>query len=382
MDLNKENFKKILLLIAFTILIFLGLSRFSTTLDILGTIVSYIFPFILGACLAFFINIPLNAIERTLLKLFPKCKKSSTGTPMRLRPLSILLSLLFFIGVILSVILIVVPQISTTILSLRDAFPNFIQRCQEVSSLIAQQLPDLTEQFATLGFNWESLLNTVTSALQTFGGILIGSSISLATSIFSGMVNFFLGLVFAFYILANKETLSIQFNYLITAFLPKKNVSSIQYVLSLTNRIFTNFFTGQCTEAFILGCMFFVGMTILRFPYAMMISVLIGFTALIPILGSFIGCFIGAFLILVINPIQSLWFIVFFLVMQQIEGNLIYPKVVGTSVGLPPMWVLVAVSIGGSMMGVIGMLIFIPLTSVFYALLRDSVRLRLNHSTK
>ena len=206
---------------------------------------------------------------------------------------------------------------------------------------------------------------------------MLDSTFAAAKSIVSGIASFFIAFVFACYILLQKKKLSVQVRKVMYAFLKKKTVEQTLAVCSLTYKTFSSFLTGQCTEAVILGCMFFVSMILLRFPYALLIGVLITVTALIPIFGAFIGCVVGAFLILMVNPMQALGFIILFLVLQQIEGNLIYPHVVGGSVGLPSIWVLVAVTLGSSLMGIVGMLIFIPIVSVLYTLFRGWVYERL-----
>lgn len=206
---------------------------------------------------------------------------------------------------------------------------------------------------------------------------MLSSTISVATGIVSGVGTFFIGLVFACYILLQQEFLKRQMKKLIFAYLKEKHANRFLQICALTYRTFSNFLTGQCLEAVILGMMFFVSMTILRFPFAVLVGVLIAFTALIPIFGAFIGCVVGAFLILTISPSQAAAFIVLFIVLQQIEGNLIYPKVVGGSIGLPAIWVLVAVTLGGSLFGIVGMLVFIPIVSVVYTLLKEDVNKRL-----
>lgn len=189
-------------------------------------------------------------------------------------------------------------------------------------------------------------------------------------------MNLLIGFIFAIYILGQKEILCNQGKRIVSAFFPEHMERFILKIFTLANKNFSNFISGQCTEAVILGCLFVIAMTIFRMPYAILVGVLIAFTALIPIMGAFIGCFVGAFLILVNDPIQAVWFIVMFLIIQQLEGNLIYPKVVGNKVGLPSIWVLMAVSVGGSLFGVAGMLFFIPFVSTIYMLLRDAVNER------
>ena len=205
---------------------------------------------------------------------------------------------------------------------------------------------------------------------------MLTSTVSVASGIISGIVNAVISLIFALYILSQKEKLENQGRRIILAFLPEKAAGKLQEVFALLYKNFSCFITGQCTEAVILGLMFVIAMSIFRMPYALMVGVLIAFTALIPIVGAFIGCSVGAFLILIDNPLQALWFVILFLTLQQIEGNLIYPKVVGSSVGLPSRWVLMAVSLGGSLFGIAGMLVFIPITSTGYTLFRESVNSR------
>ena len=211
---------------------------------------------------------------------------------------------------------------------------------------------------------------------------MLDTTFSAAISIVNGMSTFLIGFIFSIYILLQKENLIRQIKKLLAAFLPERTVEGIVRIAALTSRTFSNFFTGQCMEAVILGSMFFIVLVVLRLPYALLIGVLIAFTALIPVFGAFIGWFIGAFLMLMVNPLQALIFTVIFLILQQIEGNLIYPHVVGNSVGLPSIWVLAAVTLGGSMMGILGMLIFIPLCSVAYTLLKEKVNRNLERQAK
>ena len=220
--------------------------------------------------------------------------------------------------------------------------------------------------------------NKITSFIQNGATNVISSTFNAAASVVNGTINFFLGLIFAFYLLSQKEKLMVQTKRFLYAFFPEKKMDSILRVGSLANKTFSNFISGQCTEAVILGVLCFIGMSVFRFPYALMISVLVGFMSLIPIFGAFIGVAIGAFLILMVSPLKALWFVVFFIVLQQVEGNLIYPRVVGNSIGLPAIWVLVAVIVGGSAMGILGMILFIPLCSVLYALLREAVPKKLS----
>ena len=207
-------------------------------------------------------------------------------------------------------------------------------------------------------------------------GSVVTSTVIVASTIIGGVVNLFVSLIFAFYVLAQKERLGNQAKRIIRAYFSSRVYERTLEIVSIADKNFTNFITGQCMEAVILGSMFVVAMAVFRFPYALLVGVLIAFTALIPIVGAFIGCFVGTFLIMVDDPVKALWFLLLFIVLQQIEGNLIYPHVVGNSVGLPSIWVLAAVTVGGSLMGVSGMLIFIPIVSTIYSLLREDVNMK------
>ena len=226
-------------------------------------------------------------------------------------------------------------------------------------------------------FDWDGIIQTAFGFLKNGAGNVLNSTVTVAKTLINSVMNFCVAFVFACYILLQKEKLATQIRKILYAFFSKKVVEKVLEIASLSYRTFANFVTGQCCEAVILGTMFFISMSILRFPYALLVGVLIAFTALIPIFGAFIGCFLGTLLILVADPMKAIAFVILFLVLQQVEGNLIYPHVVGGSVGLPSIWVLVAVTVGGSLMGIVGMLVFIPISSVVYALFREMVYKRL-----
>ncbi len=222
-----------------------------------------------------------------------------------------------------------------------------------------------------------SMMKKLIGFITTGAGTVLSSTVTAAVSIASGLASFSIAFIFSVYLLLQKEALARQAKKLLYAYFPEIRVNTWIRVLRMTEQTFSKFLAGQCTEAVILGLMFFVSMAFLRLPYALLIGVLIAFTALIPVFGAFIGCAVGIFLTLTVDPLQAVWFTILFFVLQQLEGNLIYPHVVGNSVGLPSIWVLAAVSVGGSMFGIAGMLVFIPLCSVFYALLREDVNRRL-----
>ena len=376
MNLNRKNIGKIRGLILFTALMVLGLMKFDLLCSMVVFLVGILRPFIVGGMIAFVINIPMSFFERIF---FGKEKEKAKPNKILLkgsRGISLIMAYLAVVLVITLVIVTVIPQLAGTILVLTNKIPAFWDRMIGELEVIFAANPALIEllgNYEELEIDWKSLFNTVVSFLQNGVGSVLGSTFSVASSIISSTVNFFISLIFSIYILVQKEKLGNQFDRVLKAYTSHKVYKSTRRVLSLLHRNFSNFITGQCTEAVILGLMFVVSMTLLRFDYAVMIGVLIAFTALIPIVGAFIGCFVGAFLMLVDDPLKAFWFVVLFIVLQQVEGNLIYPHVVGNSVGLPSIWVLAAVTVGGSLMGVLGMLIFIPLLSTVYVLLREDV---------
>lgn len=369
-ELNKDNMKKVIGLIAFALLLYAGLNHISSVLRTIGIIIGLLSPFILGSCIAFILNVPMRFIEGKLLK-------NSKMKPNLKRIVSLILTLIFIIIIILIVFLLLVPELARTIRGLFISVPKAVEHFQVWLLSIDIPWPEIQNYIANWDMEWSQIIQKTFNFLQTglLGGIF--TTVGVVTSIVSGFVNFFIGFVFAIYILFQKENLARQLKKVCYAFMPVKYAERVIYVARLTERTFSNFLTGQCLEAVILGTMFFIAMSILKFPFALLVGVLISITALIPIVGAFIGCGIAMFLILTVNPIQVIWFFILFNVLQQFEGNVIYPRVVGNSVGLPAMWVLMAVSLGGSMMGIIGMLIYIPLFSVIYCLLKESVNQKL-----
>ena len=375
MEFNQETVKRIRGLIVFAALVVLCFWRYDIVLDGINFVIHVIYPFILGGAIAFVLNVPMNFFQRHLFN--PDRIKGHKYLKKMARPVSMLLALCSVIGVIALVMLVLIPQLGDTFVNLGRNIQAFIPRLQEWATSIFRDNPDIVSWINGLEFNWNKIMDTGLSFFTRGAGDVLNSTITAARSIVSGLTTFFIAFVFAIYILLQKEKLTRQCKRVMFAFMKKGKAEAALEVLSLTYKTFSSFLTGQCVEAVILGSMFVVAMTVFRLPYALLVGVVIAFTALIPIFGAFIGCVIGAFLILMVDPFQALTFVVLFLVLQQIEGNLIYPHVVGGSVGLPSIWVLAAVSIGGSLMGVVGMLIFIPIVSVVYALFREVVYLKL-----
>ena len=370
MEFSREKLKQIRHLMILAALLVLGIIYSRQVFGGIGFLFGIISPFLAGGAIAFVLNIPMRAFEE---KLFRRWRGKAK------RPLCLVLSILAVLLAFSVVVGTVAPQVASTASEIGRKIPGFMDGVAEELDKLAESYPELMRQIDKLDLeeiNWDSILSNVIDFLRNGAGDMLNSTVSVASGIISGVVNTVIAFIFAIYILAQKERLEDQGRRIVSAYLPAAAAGKLLEICSLLYRNFSSFITGQCLEAVILGVMFVIAMSIFGMPYALMVGVLIAFTALIPIVGAFIGCGVGAFLILIDNPLQALWFVILFLILQQVEGNLIYPRVVGSSVGLPAIWVLMAVSVGGSLFGISGMLFFIPLMSSAYALLRESVNSR------
>ena len=374
MDLNKKSMKKIRELIVFTAILVVALWKFDTVLEGAKNIWGILFPFVLGGAIAFVINVPMSFLEK---KIFGKTKDGNKVGKKLARPISLLLTIILAVGVIALVMFGVIPQLTRTMGSLMISIANFVPQMQNWIREFSHNNQDIMKLVNQVQFNQDQAIKWGISILGSGAGNMMNTTMSAVGSIVSGFATFFIAFSFACYILFQKEKLHVQIRKVFFAFIPKQKAEAFLKICSLTYQTFANFLTGQCVEAVILGSMFVVTLSILKMPYALLIGTLIAFTALIPIFGAFIGCAVGCFLIFMVSPKQAILFIIVFLILQQIEGNLIYPHVVGGSVGLPSIWVLAAVTIGGNLMGIVGMLVFIPMVSVFYTIFREVVYLRL-----
>ena len=375
MQLDKENIKKIRWLIAFAILLYLGVQNLHIVISTARVLLGFLFPFIIGFGIAFILNIPMKFIEH---HLFGKALKQEKKTAQKLaRPVSLVLSICFVICIIVIVMLVVVPELGATFVNIGKKIEENIPVFQKWIDNVFGNNPEVVKWAQSLDIEPGKIIDSVLSVLKNGVNNIVSSTVSITMGLLTTAMNVSIGFVFACYVLLQKEKLMQQVKKAMYAMFPEKPVRYLTHVWNLANRIFSSFITGQCIEAVILGSMFFVSMTILHFPYAMLVGVLISFTALIPLFGGIIGCWVAFFLILMISPVKAVLFLGLFLILQQIEGNLIYPHVVGGSVGLPSIWVLVAVTLGGSLMGIAGMLIFIPTVSVIYTLFREWVYARL-----
>lgn len=374
MELKSKNMQNAIFLISFAIILMFLLENISGVGIFFRRILSVISPFIIGATIAFIMNNPMMFIERTFFSEKSPLRKMKQGFK---RPLSYVITLILFVATILIVLLIIIPELVNTIQELMVKLPEYWKNVQVfvVKNLIDN--PQITDWVNSINIDWVSMEQSIISFFQRSALDWVGNTFSFATSIVGNIITFVVAFIFSIYVLLQKEGLTRQFKKVILAFTPARVAQRIFYIGNLSNSAFSNFISGQLLEALIIGGLFLIVMFIFKFPYALMISLTIAVTALIPIVGAFIGCVIGAFLILVESPIQAFWFVVMFLVIQQIEGNLIYPHVVGKASGLPSIWILVAVTVGGSLMGILGILLFIPVGSILYTLFKEAVNHRL-----
>lgn len=375
-ELNKKNIRNLFLIIAGGIVLYWLLHEKSQVTQVTDFIMGIISPFITGAAIAFVLNVPMRAFE----KLF---KKVPNATLRRL--LAVVVTVICLLLILAGVFWLLIPQLIDTIQTLIPRLTDFFVGIQASVVDFLNNNPDVMEwvnnnidlagivesfDFASLA---QKALDFVTNSITT----IFTQAFAAIGKVASGLVSAVVSIVFAVYCLFQKETLARQGRKLAYAFLPEKAADYIVRVLRLANSTFSNFLSGQCMEVCILGSLFAISMSIFRMPYVALVSVLIAVTAFIPIVGAFIGCSVGAFLIMVHDPMLAVWFVIMFLILQQFENNVIYPRVVGTSIGLSGMWVLVAVSIGGELFGVAGMFLMIPMSSVIYALLREHTANRL-----
>lgn len=375
MELSRETVKRIKGLIVFAALVVACLWKYDVVVSVLAFIFHVIFPFVLGGAIAFILNVPMNFIQRHLFA--PERVERHKIQKKIARPVSMLIVIFGVFGIVALVMFVLIPQLGDTFSNLGSSIQAFIPKVQEWAEKLFHDNKEIMTWVNSLKFDWNKIMDPGIDFFKNGAGSVLDSTITAAKSIVSGITTFFIAFVFAVYILLQKEKLGIQAKKVLFAFVRKGRAEAAMEVLSLTYNTFSNFLTGQCLEAIILGSMFVITMTLFKLPYALLVGIVIAFTALIPIFGAFIGCALGAFLIFMVDPFKALMFVILFLVLQQIEGNLIYPHVVGNSVGLPSIWVLAAVSIGGSLLGIVGMLIFIPIISVVYALFREIVYLKL-----
>lgn len=361
------DYKKTLKLIIIAIITYWILNHYQIVLSLLSKLLSVMMPFIIGCMIAFVLNVLMIRIEKLLSKVIvgPKLKTFK-------RVLSILGSIVLVVGVVAIIITLIIPELASAIKVIGLSLPEVVDNLQSWIDHHDTYLPQLEKLINQIDI--ESMGNELSKFAKTGFSGMLDSTIDALTVVVSGIVNFVLGFVFAIYILMSKESLKKQVKRLINAYLPSKVANNIFEVARLSRTTFSNFIIGQTVEAFILGALCTIGMVILGLPYAPMVGSLVGITAFIPIIGAFIGGAIGAFMIFTVDYMQAFIFIIFLIVLQQLEGDLIYPRVVGSTIGLPSIWVLFAVTVGGSLWGITGVLLGVPVVSVIYSLIKIQVR--------
>lgn len=363
--ITKDNKKEIIKIICFAVVLIFAFIHIKEIWNFLGFLIKLLMPFIIGIVIAFVLNILINLIEKKLLNKSKMSNKSK-------RTISLILSLAIIFTFIIILLLLIIPQLKNTVELFVDNMPMYEENVKElldkfnIDPNIVVEIEERVKNFGDVAIDF----------IKNNSDKILEITLGVATNVISVIVNFVIAVVFAIYLLAQKEKLLLQLNKVLRAYFPTSKVSKIRDIAKLSNRICASFVSGQCLEAVIIGVLCFIGMLILGIPYAATISVLIGVTALIPVYGAFIGTIVGAFLIFMVSPIKALIFVIFILILQQFEGNLIYPKVVGKSVGLPGIWVFVAVTIGASLAGVIGMLVSVPIASICYSIIATDVNYR------
>ena len=370
MEWNKQTIKHLLLVVCGGVAFYCLLQNLGLVIGGLRWLLGILTPFILGAAVAFVLNVPMRAIERHM--------GSGKGKGAKLRrPVALVLTLVALCAVLTLVFNVIGPGVTEAAVSALDRLPAAMAELETWLVQLESYLPLLESLVIDLDIEWDTLSRSLIGVLKNWGSGLVSTGSGLIGGMVSGISTFVIGLIFALYILLQKEKLARQGRQVCYGLMPEHWADRTLEITRMSSRTFANFLSGQCLEAVILGTLFVVTMTLFRMPYALLVGVLIALMSLIPIVGAFIGCGVGALLIALTDPWKALLFVVLFLVLQQIEGNLIYPHVVGSSVGLPSIWVLAAVTLGGKLMGVLGMLVFIPLCSVLYALFREHVKKRL-----
>ena len=377
---NKFSIKKIIMIALGLIIFYLAIKNIAVVISYIGTFISFFTPFILGAALAFIINVPMTKIEGFLFKKVPENPKTRLQRCAKTlkRPVSMLIALVLVFGVIVIAGIIIVPQVASGLESLAEALPGAMDRLQDWISTNANKIDIVENLMNKIDIDLDSVGRELANTAKGWATAMLDSGFSTVSNIVNGIFEFVIGLVFAIYILLQKEKLGRQGKQIVYAAFSEKTADKIMYITGMTRDVFKGFISGQCVDGIINAILFFIILTILGIPYAVMLSIFSGFMAMIPIIGSFIGAGVGVIIVLIMDPSQVLYFIIMYIIVQQIDGNVIYPLIAGNSMGLPSIWVLMAVTVGGSMMGILGMILFIPICSVLYQLTRHYVLRRLD----
>ena len=369
--MDKKLFRSLLLLITYAIVLVAVIVKLDEVGRWLGGVLGAFQPLLIGAVIAFILHRPCNFFARLYQQVLPEKGRGAA------RPLAAATAYLLVAGLITALIALVVPELTHSIELFISNLSTYAANFQElfdwvVARLDLEQLADL-DLSSGISESLQKLLNGALDALTNTLPHLIGMTSVLVSAVVTGVIS----LVFSIYMLSGAPRLTAQCRRLIQAYLPRKAADTVLFVTRLTSDTFTKYVNGQMVEACILGGLCFAGMCVFRFDYAPLISVAVGVFALIPIAGAYLGAVLAVLLLVMIDPLEAVWFLVFLVALQQLEGNLIYPRVVGTSMGLPGIWVLAAVTVGGSLMGLVGMVVSVPLAAVAYTLLKRDLRARL-----
>lgn len=360
--MNKNMIRSVVCSLLTVILFAWALMNFDIIMKFFNKVISLFSPFLIGGGIAFLINVILNPLERCWNKV---CKKA----PAKLtRPVCLTLSSVLVLGILFAVIFMMIPSLWKSVDEFIQNIPIYVEEIRHWWMDTVRFAAKYNIVLPEYAIDSDLLIRKITALINDKGSGIISITWDAATSVLSGLIDVLLAFIFALYLLAKKEVIAAHLKKLIVTILPQKKAKQLLDIASLTNQTFSSFVSGQLTEAVIIGILCFLGMLILRLPYAGAISTFVAFTALIPVFGAWLGGGLGAFLILLADPIKAVWFIIYLLLLQQVEGNLIYPKVVGKSVGLPGLLVLMAVTVGGEAFGILGMLFSVPVCAVLYNL--------------
>lgn len=380
MKLDKENTRQILKIVVIAIVLFIALLNIQVVWGGIKYFIDIISPFIWGLAIAFILNIFMTIYEN---KVFNSRKNKNTSKRVKQkskerannlkRTASIILSIITIIAVITIILILIIPQFFEVIKNLISNIPNFLEDTKNFAIDITKRIPEVNNFIQSIQINTD----TIKTSLMDISKNVLDITITQASNLISTIFNFIIAVVFAVYILANKEGLKVQAKKFIYARLDKEKADYVLKVSRLARDSFRSFLTGQAKEAIILGSLCALGMFVLGIPYAGPIGALTAITAFVPIVGAFISGFIGAVLIVAVDPIKAIIFLIFIVVLQQVEGNLIYPHVVGKNIGLPSIWVLVAITIGGSLFGIMGMIVGLPVVSIIYAIVSENTNKKL-----
>ena len=350
------------------IAIYLGLGHLNTLGNAFMWCVGLLMPLIVGVAIAVIVNVPMRFFEAILFK---KAKK--TIWQRLRRPLAYVISLLLIVAILAGIFGLVIPQLVEAVTALVTTAIDVINRIRAMSTEEIMELP-FGEWF--LNINWDEAVSRLTSWLKNEWQTIVTTAFGHISSLVSGVIDFFISFVFSVYLIFNKEKLAAIFKRGVKVWIPQRVGGWILHGTSILNKNFRNFIFGQSLEAVILGVLCTLGMWILQLPYAPAVGAMVGVTAVIPVIGCYIGAAIGAFLIVTVSPIKMLVFLAYLIILQQIEGNIIYPKVMGSKVKLPAMWILAAVTVGGGIAGTVGMLVSVPIASTVYQLIREATDAR------